>query len=379
MRYYIIAGEASGDLHAANLVKEIQALDPQAELRGIGGDGMRLAGVDLVRHYRDTAYMGFLEVLLHLRKILAHIRFCKNDIAQWKPDVLILVDYPGFNLRIAPFAHDLGIQVSYYISPQLWAWKSSRVEIIKKYVHQLLVILPFEEKFYAQYQYPVTFVGHPLLDAIHQFKPDETFLQTHQLNNQKYIAILPGSRKQEIRVKLPIMLSVIDAFPEYAFVVACAPGLDPEFYKQFSGNHRVQYIQGATYQILQHAHAALVTSGTATLETALFRVPQIVCYKGSAISYHIAKRLVHIKYISLVNLIADKEVVPELIQHALTRDNLISHMQQLMQASDERKTMLQEYNLLAQHLGGPGASKRAAQEIIAFKEKKRSSGFTITN
>lgn len=368
MRYYIIAGEASGDLHAANLVKEIKALDPQAELRGIGGDGMQLVGVELVRHYRDTAYMGFLEVILHLRKILAHIRFCKQDIAQWKPDVLILVDYPGFNLRIAPFAHAMGIQVSYYISPQLWAWKSSRVEIIKKYVHQLLVILPFEEKFYAQYQYPVTFVGHPLLDAIHQFTPDDAFLAKHQLRDKKYIAILPGSRKQEIRVKLPIMLSVMDAFPEYTFVVACAPGLDLDFYKEYAKTQRVQFIQGATYQILQHAHAALVTSGTATLETALFRVPQIVCYKGSAISYHIAKRLVHIKYISLVNLIADKEVVPELIQHALTHDNLVKQLSVLVQDTEERKLMLQEYAHLAEILGGPGASKRAAMEVIAFRK-----------
>lgn len=365
MRYYIIAGEASGDLHAANLVREIHKLDPHAQIRGIGGDGMQEVGVELVRHYRDTAYMGFLEVVLHLRKILAHIKFCKQDIAAWKPDVLILVDYPGFNLRIAPFAHALGIQVSYYISPQLWAWKSSRVEIIKKYVHQLLVILPFEEKFYAQYQYPVTFVGHPLLDAISRFSADAEFLQKHQLQHGQYIAVLPGSRKQEIRVKLPIMLSVMDAFPQHTFVVACAPGLDIDFYKQFSGNPQVQFIQGATYQILYHAQAALVTSGTATLETALFRIPEIVCYKGSAISYHIAKRLVHIKYISLVNLIADKEVVPELIQHDLTRENLIRHLKLLITDSAERTQMLSDYAGVAEILGGPGASKRAAQEIIA--------------
>ncbi len=368
MRYYIIAGEASGDLHAANLVKAIKERDANATCRGIGGDGMQAAGVELVRHYRDTAYMGFLEVVLHLRKILSHIRFCKNDIREWKPDVVILVDYPGFNLRIAPFAHDLGIKVCYYISPQLWAWKSSRVEIIKKYVDKLLVILPFEEQFYAKYDYPVTFVGHPLLDAITQFRENTGFLTAHGLDDKPYIAVLPGSRKQEIRVKLLIMLSVVDAFPDHQFVVACAPGLDTAFYTQFGTHPRVQFIKGATYDILQHAHAALVTSGTATLETALFRIPQIVCYKGSAISYQIAKRLVHIRFISLVNLIADKAVVPELIQHALTTSNVQEHLQKLIRDTEDRRVMLEEYNLLAKTLGGAGASARAAQEICAFAE-----------
>lgn len=364
MRYYIIAGEASGDMHAANLVRALQQQDPQAQFRGLGGDQMRDAGVELARHYRDTAYMGFVEVLMHLRAILNHIRYCKDDLAEWQPDVVILVDYPGFNLRIAPFAKKLGCKVCYYISPQLWAWKSGRVEIIRKYVDKMLVILPFEEAFYQKYNYPVTFVGHPLLDAIEAYTSDPDFLERNDLQTRPYIALLPGSRKQEIAVKLPVMLSMVPHLPEYDFVVACAPGQDMSYYQQFGGDQRVRFITGATYDILKHAHSALVTSGTATLEAALLRAPQIVCYKGNAISYAIAKRLVHIKYISLVNLIADAPVVPELIQHEFNHDNLLKHMQQLVQDVHYRTDMQLAYTRLHKQLGGPGASARAAGEIL---------------
>lgn len=364
MRYYIIAGEASGDLHAANLVRAIQQKDPDAQFRGFGGDGMREAGVDIVRHYKDTAYMGFLEVLLHLRKILRNIRYCKQDILSFRPDVLILVDYPGFNLRIAPFAHEHGIKVAYYISPQLWAWKSGRVEIIKKSVDKMFVILPFEETFYQKYHYPVQFVGHPLLDALEANTQQENFLRRNGLENTPFIAVLPGSRKQEISVKLPIMLSMVQHFPDFHFVVACAPGMDRSFYDQFATGDRIHYIHGVTYDILRNAHSALVTSGTATLETALFRVPEIVCYKGSAISYFIAKRLVHIKYISLVNLIADEPVVPELIQHDLNESNLHNHLQRLISDESYRSEMLRNFDALRSKLGGPGASERTASAII---------------
>ncbi len=365
MRYYIIAGEASGDLHAANLVRAIQSKDPNAVFRGLGGDGMAEAGVSLIRHYKETAYMGFLEVFLHLRKILSNIQRVKDDISEWKPDVVILVDYPGFNLRIAPFAKAAGIKVCYYISPQLWAWKSGRVELIKKYVDHLYVILPFEKEWYAQHNYQAQFVGHPLLDALQQYKTDPAFLQSNALEGKPYIAVLPGSRKQEIRTKLPIMLSMVRHFPDMYFVVACAPGMDAGFYEQFEKNNRVHYIKGATYDILHHAQAALVTSGTATLETALFRIPEIVCYKGSAISYAIAKRLVHIKYISLVNLIADKAVVPELIQHDLNEQNLLHHLELILNDTETRTNMLAEYDALYQHLGGVGASDRTAESIVS--------------
>jgi lipid-A-disaccharide synthase len=364
VRYYIIAGEASGDLHGANLVRAIAAIDPQAAFRGFGGDAMKSAGVDVVTHYRDTAYMGFIEVLMHLRKILNNISSCKKDIADWKPDAVILVDYPGFNLRIAPFVHALGIKVFYYISPQLWAWKSSRVKIIKQFVDRLFVILPFEEAFYKQYDYPVSFVGHPLLDAIAIDKGDSNFKVAQHLGDQPVIAVLPGSRKQEISVKLPVMLEMADHYPDHMFVVACAPGMEISFYKQFSTAKNIRYIAGSTYDILRIASAALVTSGTATLETALFRVPQIVCYKGSAISYHIAKRLVKIKYISLVNLIADKPVVPELIQHDFNHATLHAHLNTLLKDNAYRNEMLAHYDELQMKLGGIGASKRAASEMI---------------
>ncbi|HMU69350.1 MAG TPA: lipid-A-disaccharide synthase [Chitinophagales bacterium] len=364
MRYYLIAGEASGDLHGANLVRALSAKDPDAVFRGFGGDAMHEAGVDIVTHYKETAYMGFVEVFMHLRKILNNIKSCKQDITGWKPDVVILIDYPGFNLRIAPHVHEIGIKVFYYISPQLWAWKSSRVNIIKQYVDRLFVILPFEEAFYQKFNYPVSFVGHPLLDAIASNKGNEHFREQFQLGDKQLIAVLPGSRKQEITVKLPVMLSMAKYYPEFVFVVACAPGMDDSFYAGFEKRENIIYISGSTYDILRNAYAAMVTSGTATLETALFRVPQVVCYKGSVISYHIAKRLVKIKYISLVNLIADKQVVPELIQHDFNHDSLRTHLDLLLKDAAYRNTMLSEYDKLYTVLGGVGASARTADEMM---------------
>ncbi len=364
MRYYLIAGEASGDLHASNLVAAIQRLDAGASFRGLGGDKMKENGVTLLKHFSETAYMGFAEVVLHLRAILNHIDQCKKDIQIWQPDCVILVDYPGFNLRIAPFAKQLGIKVFYYISPQLWAWKSSRVEIIKKYVDRLFVILPFEKEFYSKYNYDVDYVGHPLLDEIPDKLKDPQFYKHNQLSNDPIIAVLPGSRKQEIGIKLPVMLKMAKQFPKFLFLIACAPGIEKVFYEKFSKEHNISYLFNQTYDILQHSEAALVTSGTATLETALFSVPQIVCYKGSAVSYLIARQLVKVKYISLVNLIMDEQVVPELIQFKLNEENLKAELERLLYNDDYRTQMKASYTALKEKLGGEGASLKTAQHIF---------------
>lgn len=364
MRYYIIAGEASGDLHASNLVSEIKLIDTKAQFRGFGGDKMKNEGVILFRHYRETAYMGFTEVAMHLRIILRNIEQCKKDIEDYNPDALILVDYPGFNLRIAPFAKKAGYKVFYYISPQLWAWKSSRVEIIKKYVDKMFVILPFEKEFYKKFNYNVEYVGHPLLDEINNKIKNTLFYKINSLSNDPAIGILPGSRKQEISVKLPVMLAMAKYFPKFQFLVACAPGIDRKFYEHFSREHNVHYLFNQTYDILQHSEAAIVTSGTATLEAALFNVPQIVCYKGSAISYLIAKQLIKVKYISLVNLIADKPIVPELIQFKFNERNLIAHFERLVYNDDFRTQMWEDYQLLKEKLGGEGASEKTANAIL---------------
>ena len=370
MRYYIIAGEASGDLHASNLIEEIRLLDKNAEFRGFGGDKMKEQGVHLFKHYKETAYMGFIEVALHLRAILNNIELCKKDITAFQPDCVILVDYPGFNLRIAPFAKKAGFKVLYYISPQLWAWKSSRAEILKKYVDKLYVILPFEKEFYKKFNYEVEYVGHPLLDEISDKIKDPLFYKKNALTFDPIIAVLSGSRKQEIAVKLPIMLSMAKQFPKFQFVVACAPGIDKNFYTQFVREHNVHYLLNQTYDILQHSEAALVTSGTATLETALFNVPQIVCYKGSVISYAIAKQLIKVKYISLVNLIAGKAVVPELIQFKLNEKNLRIHFERLVYNDEYRSTMREEYQILKDKLGNAGASERTAKLIYQFLQSQ---------
>ena len=294
MRYYLIAGEASGDLHGSNLIKALAEQDETAEFRCWGGDLMAEAGAEVVKHYRDLAFMGFAEVIMNLRTILRNISFCKEDLMAYKPDALILIDYPGFNLRIAEYAHEHGLKVFYYISPQVWAWKQSRVHKIKRVVDQMFVILPFEKEFYARFDIDVDFVGHPLLDAIANFETEKPsfadFSKKHGLDDRPLIVLLPGSRKQEISVMLPLMLSVMVHYPDYQFVIAGAPSQDQSFYKSLMGDHQIPVLHQQTYPLLQQATAALVTSGTATLETALFGVPEVVCYKGNAISFAIAKR-----------------------------------------------------------------------------------------
>lgn len=368
-KYYIIAGEASGDMHAANLMLALQQQDEQAHFRAWGGEQMQAAGAQLVKHYKDLAFMGFVEVLFNLRTILRNMAFCKNDIAAYNPDVLVLVDYPGFNLRIAKWAHRQGIKVVYYISPQVWAWKKSRVHQIKKYVDKMLVILPFEADFYKGYHYEVSYVGHPLLDALAKEQPQPYFRQRHHLGDKPIIALLPGSRKQEIATMLPIMLSQIKAFDDYSFVIAAAPAIDDAYYQQLMGEHRLPLVKNETHALLRHAYAAVVTSGTATLETALLDVPQVVCYKGNRISFEIAKRLVDIEFISLVNLIMGRELVKELIQQECNPHALSLALTEILQP-DKRQRLLQDYALLKDKLGGLGASLRAAKIIV---EQQRSS------
>ncbi len=365
MKYYIIAGEASGDLHGSNLMKALKLKDSHAEFRFWGGDLMAKQGGTLVKHYRDLAFMGFLEVAMNLRTILKNIKFCKEDIQNNKPDILILVDYPGFNLRIAKFAKELGIKVVYYISPQLWAWKEGRVETIKKYVDEMMVILPFEEDFYKKHGVHSHFVGHPLLDAISTLEDinEENFKMENGLNEKEIIALLPGSRKQEVEKMLQIMLSVRPYFKDYQFVIAGAPSLPKEFYEKYVDDN-VHFVSNKTYDLLRCSKAALVTSGTATLETALLNVPEVVCYRGSKVSYAIAKRLVkNIKYISLVNLIMDREVVKELIQNDLNTSNLVEELKKIL-VTEKRFEVFRDYELLREKLGGKGASENAAEVIL---------------
>lgn len=365
MKYYIIAGEASGDLHASNLMKALKKRQPQSEFRFWGGDLMQKQGGTLVKHYKDLAFMGFLEVVMNLRTILKNIKFCKEDLKNYQPDVLILVDYPGFNLRIAKFAKQLGIKVVYYISPQLWAWKEGRVKTIQNCVDEMLVILPFEKEFYQKHNVNAHFVGHPLLDAISDLPPIsiENFKTKHQLNDKEIIALLPGSREQEVRKMLDIMLSVRSHFKDYQFVIAGAPSLPPSFYKEYVDDN-VHFVSNETYNLLRCSKAALVTSGTATLETALLQIPEVVCYKSSVISYRIAKQLVkNIKYISLVNLIMNREVVKELIQNELNTSRLVEELNQILEGASREK-LLQDYRELNDKLGGSGASDIAAKLIL---------------
>lgn len=366
MKYYIIAGEASGDLHGSNLMKALLKKDKEAEIRFWGGDLMQAAGGTLVKHYRELAFMGFVEVLFNLKTILNNIKFCKADISQFQPDVIIFIDYPGFNMRIAQWAKEKGIKTHYYISPQIWAWKENRIKAIKRDVDKMYVILPFEKNFYEdKHHFPVEFVGHPLIDAIQNQKPiDATDFKTeNNLNDKPIIALLPGSRKQEITKMLSLMLSVVDDFPEYQFVIAGAPSQEYEFYKTFITKSNIKFISNKTYNLLKIAHAALVTSGTATLETALFKVPEVVCYKGNWISYQIAKRIITLKYISLVNLIMDEEVVTELIQDECNTKNIKKELNKLLDPN-YRSELLAKYDELEQKLGGSGASEKTAQLII---------------
>ncbi|ACU93736.1 MAG: lipid-A-disaccharide synthase [Capnocytophaga sp.] len=366
MKYYIIAGEASGDLHGANLMKALLEKDPKAEFRFWGGDQMQQVAGTQVKHYRDLAFMGFWEVITNLRTILRNIDFCKKDITQFNPDVLIFIDYPGFNMRIAQWAKQQHIPTHYYISPQIWAWKENRIKAIKRDVDFMYVILPFEKDFYErEHQYRVHFVGHPLLDAIAQRKEvdEQTFKKENNLDVRPIIALLPGSRKQEIAKMLKIMLSIVDDFHQYQFVIAGAPSIDYHFYKRFIKEENVHFVSGKTYDLLSVSYAALVTSGTATLETALLNVPEVVCYKGNWISYHIAKRIIKLKYISLVNLIMDKPVVTELIQGDLTKKNLEAELNKLT-TYRHRYEVFKDYVLLRERLGGEGASEKTASLIL---------------
>jgi len=367
MKYYIIVGEASGDLHASNLMKALLLEDEHAEFRFWGGDLMQAVGGTLVKHYRELAFMGFAEVIMNLRTILGNIKMCKKDILNYKPDVIILVDYPGFNMRIAEFAKQKNIATHYYISPQIWAWKENRIHKIKRDVDQMYVILPFEKEFYEKkHNYPVHFVGHPLLDAIadrKQVSPDQ-FRKENNLNEKPIIALLPGSRKQEITKMLSVMLQMVNKFPDHQFVIAGAPSQDLSFYQQFIKSENVAIVENKTYDLLSLSNAALVTSGTATLETALFKVPEVVCYKGNAISYQIGKRLVkNIKYISLVNLILDKETVTELIQDNFNEKRLENELFKILDHK-YREKIFDDYYDLEQKLGGKGASENTAKLII---------------
>jgi lipid-A-disaccharide synthase len=366
MKYYIIAGEASGDLHGSNLMKELYKKDPLAEIRFWGGDLMQQAGGTLVKHYRDLAFMGFAEVIQNLKTILRNIKFCKADIEAFEPDAIIFIDYPGFNMRIAQWAKQKGYSTHYYISPQIWAWKENRIKAIKRDVDKMYIILPFEKEFYEnKHDYKVEFVGHPLIDAIQNREAADpaAFKKEHNLDDRPVIALLPGSRKQEIAKMLTGMLSIVEDFPDYQFVIAGAPSQEYSFYEQYLKDSNVKFISNKTYDLLSIAHAALVTSGTATLETALFKVPEVVCYKGSWISYQIAKRIITLKYISLVNLIMDKEVVKELIQENFNTKNIRIELQKIL-TSNDRDNLLKAYDLLEKKLGGPGASAKTANLII---------------
>ena len=375
MKYYIIAGEASGDLHGANLVKHLVKGDRDADIRAWGGELMEGAGARVVKHYRDLAFMGFAEVIANLRTIKRNFDFCKKDLLAFAPDVLILIDYPGFNLRMAKFAKAHGIRVFYYISPQIWAWKQGRVKQVRAYVDEMYVILPFEKDFYAEFDVDVHYVGHPLADAVEQYKaqaPDRgEFLTRHGFDDRPIVALLPGSRKQEISAMLPVMLRACEGMGGVNIVVAGAPALEEGFYRNLIGDGpdlsektAVRILFGATYEVLNYSRIALVTSGTATLEAALFRVPQVVCYKGGRISYQIARLLIKVKFISLVNLIMDREVVRELIQHHMNPRTLRSAADEIFADGPARETMLHDYDALYRKLGGGGASEKTARLML---------------
>ena len=366
MKYYIISGEASGDLHGSNLMKAIFRQDQDAQIRFWGGDLMKAVGGTLVKHYNERAFMGFVEVLMNLRKIFGLIAFCKKDIAQYRPDVIVYIDNSGFNLRIAKWAKQQGFKNHYYISPQVWASRASRVAKIKRDIDQMYVILPFEKAFYKKYNYEVNFVGHPLIDAIadRQQIDEASFRKENNLGEKPIIALLPGSRRQEIIKMLHVMLSLMNEFDNYQFVIAGAPSQQYSFYKEIIGERKVAFVNNNTYNLLSISYAALVTSGTATLETALFKVPQVVCYKGSNISYQIAKRIITLEYISLVNLIMNREVVKELIQGDMNSHNLRVELRKIL-SDEHREKLFEAYFELEEKLGGKGASENAARAIVA--------------
>ncbi len=370
MKYYLIAGEASGDLHGSNLIREIKLRDANAEIRCWGGNKMEAAGATLVKNYKDLAFMGFAEVLMNLRTILGNMHFCKHDITQYQPDIIVMIDFPGFNLPIAKWAKPLGYKIAWYISPQVWAWKEKRVKDIKATVDKMLCILPFEKPWFKKWDYEVEYVGHPLIEVISDAKKAgpklnfSTAKDSHG-NDKKIVALLPGSRKQEILKKLPVMLEVAKRMPEYHFIVAQAPGQEDAFYEPLLQPYpNVSSVKNGTYDLLMQTTAALVTSGTATLETGLFGVPQVVCYKANPISYQIAKRIIKIKYISLVNLIMDKPIVTELIQHEMNVDRVFDELTNLLQNDYVANRMKQDYEDLWNLLAAGGNASATSAEII---------------
>lgn len=380
MKYYLIVGEASGDLHASNLMKALKDVDSKAEFRYFGGDLMSAVSGELVRHYRDTAFMGVLPVLMNLRTIFSNMRLCKRDILEWRPDALILVDYPGFNLSIAEYIHkNSDIPVYYYISPKIWAWKEYRIKNIKRDVDKLFSILPFEVDFFAKHNFPIHYVGNPCVDAVADFlnndkESRESFVATETLSGKPVVALLAGSRKREIRSNLPLMLEAVKSYPELQPVIAAAPGIDPSFYAPYISND-VKIIYGGTYRLLKHSEAALVTSGTATLETALFRVPQVVCFATPLPKIYswLKRNFLKVKYISLVNLIAGRSVVTELVAADMSLSNIISELGKLLPGTKERAIMLKEYDRIISILGDAGASQRAASIMAGSIKDKRES------
>ena len=368
MKYYLIAGEASGDLHGSNLLKGLKEVDPGAHFRFWGGDRMQEQGGELVKHYRDHAIMGFWEVVVNLGQIKRNFRLCRKDLLQYNPDVLILIDYPGFNLRMAAFARKHGIRVYYYISPKIWAWKESRIKKIKARVDQMFIIFPFEKDFYHKHDFPVVYEGNPLIDAVdrkltNKF-PYREFLAREGLDDKPIVAILPGSRKQEIDRNLGVMIRVIRHFPDHQFVIAGAPSIDRQYYRQYLDVPNLTFVHDRTYELLSHAQAAIITSGTATLEAALFNVPQVVCYKASPVSYHIARHRVKVPYISLVNLNMNREVVKELIQDQMNEPALYEEVRRLLYDGDYKAKMQEDYDALRKMLGGSGASRRVAAAMV---------------
>lgn len=365
MKLYVIAGEASGDLHGSNLMQAILDEKPETEFQFWGGDKMIAVQDNCVKHIRDLAFMGFIEVVMNLRTITKNLRFCKEDILAYKPDAIVMIDYPGFNLRIAEWAKEHDIKVIYYISPQVWAWKQNRVHKIKKVVDKMFVILPFEKAFYQKFNYDVEYVGHPLLDEISKYdfsSGRDAFRERNGLSDKPIIALVPGSRKQEVKTKLPIMVAATKGMDDFQLVVAGAPSLSVDFYQSVQND--VQVVHGETYELMYNSDAALVTSGTATLETALFKVPEVVCYKGSQISYSIAKRLIKVDYISLVNLIMGREVVKELIQKECNPDKIRAELNRLLNDEAYKKQLISDYDALQEKLGGGGASKKVAQSLL---------------
>ncbi len=375
MKYYLIAGEASGDLHASNLMKALKEADNQAEFRFWGGELMQSVGGTLVKHYKETAFMGFIPVLLHLPDIIRHLRLCKKDLLDWRPDVVILVDYPGFNLKIAEFAKRNGIRTFYYISPKIWAWKEGRIKNIKRDIDEMFSILPFEVDFYNRHHYPIHYVGNPCVDAVNTFRTDykqdfQQFCQENHLEDKPMIALLAGSRKQEIKDNLAPMIEAVKSFPDYQAVIAAAPGIDRDYYLPYI-KEGVKVVFGQTYALLSHATAALVTSGTATLETALFDVPQVVCYYtplGKLIAF-LKKYFLKVQYISLVNLIAGKEVVTELVADKMTVINMRKELAEILPEGNKRVKQLSEYKRLQKQLGQENASQRAAKKMVELLKR----------